>query len=862
MDPDSTPQILIRGTRSINASNDPLYVVDGIPISTAPNLIPTGDIESIDVLKDASATAIYGSRGANGVIIITTKKGKSGKTQVDYNGYYGPTTIQNKLELMNGAEYAAYVREAHRAAGQYDSAIPDIELDKNITSFTADDYTWQSIAMAYDENGNYDPRKVRSGALWWEEVEQVGMVTDHQLSVRGGNEKTQYALGATYYAAEGVYKKQDYKRYSTKLSIDTEVNSWFKIGGQSHFTHSIQNRGTDFQNKWTVNPLGRLYDDEGNLTLMTAGGDSQWWNPLQFLVDGAVVNPLKINCFLGSYYAEVRLPVKGLRFRTNVGLDFHSRQDYSFLASNARGGQANQARNQTAQTSAFVNENLLFYDKQIGNHSFGATLLQSIQRNRTESLSVTGTGIASDDLLYYDLASANDYSAIDSNNQMWSLASFMGRINYNYKSKYYATVSVRYDGSSRLADGHKWVSFPAFALAWRINEEAFLKDVENLDNLKIRFGYGVTANTAINPYQTKGLLGKMYYNYGDEFVIGYASSFLADKKLTWETTGQWNLGVNFGLFKGRLNGTIDTYIQNTSDLLLQRQLPVVSGYTSVLTNVGKTRNKGLEISLSTLNIARANFTWTTDLMYSTNKEEIVELYNGKVDDVGNKWFIGEAINVHYDYEKIGIWQDTPEDHEEMAKFAENGFKFEPGMIKIRDRNNDYRINDEDRKILGKLNPTHIFNISNAFTYKNFDLNLVAYATLGGMLANGIRYNQQSYRNNNVKYNYWTPENPTNDYPRPNRLTDNIEYESSLYYEKSDFLRIKTITLGYTLPKDLVRKITLTNCRFYFTAQNPFVFTKFTGVDPEGATTKVESGYNRSYASPSYTSWIFGLNLSF
>ncbi|MDR3341116.1 MAG: TonB-dependent receptor [Candidatus Symbiothrix sp.] len=861
--PGATPSILIRGTRSINASNDPLYVVDGIPISMAPNLFSPGDIESIEVLKDASATAIYGSRGANGVILITTKRGKSGKAQVTYNGYYGATTIQNKLELMNGAEYAEYVRESYRGAGQYASDVPNMELDKTLSSFIGDDYTWQSIAMAYDANGNYDPSKVRSGALWWEEVERTGMVTDHQLNVSGGNDKSQYAFGATYYRAEGIYKNQDYQRYSVKLSIDTEATSWLKIGGQSHYSNSLQHRGTAFQDSWRVNPLGRLYDDEGNLTECTSGVDTQWWNPLQYLAPGAVVNPYKVHRFLGSYYGEVKLPLDGLRFRTNVGIDFHSRQDYSFASALARTNTLNRAQNSTAQTFAYTNENLLYYDKQIGKHSFGATLLQSVQRNRAESLSATVQNLPSDELLFNDIASALEITAYDSNNQVWSLASFMGRLNYNFNSRYYATVSMRYDGSSRLAEGHKWVSFPAFALAWRINEESFLRNFQQLNNLKLRLGYGVTANAAISPYQTKGLLAKKYYNYGTSYVIGYAPSSLPDKSLTWETTAQWNIGLDFGFFGGRLNGSVEGYMQNTSDLLLNRQLPAASGYSSVLTNVGKTKNKGLEISLSSVNVKTKDFAWSTDIMYSTNKEEIVELYNGKVDDIGNSWFIGEAINVFYDYKKTGIWQDTPEDQAEMAKYNANGHRFAPGTIKLLDVNGDYKITaDDDRLLLGHKNPSHIFSLSNTLNYKDFDLNLIVYGTAGGMLLNGTRIDHQSYRNNSVKLDYWTASNPTNAYPQPNRLQDNIDYESALYYEKSDFLRIKTITLGYSLPNKLLSKAYISNCRFYVTAQNPFVFTNFTGVDPEGATTALGSGTARSYASPSISTWLLGVNLNF
>lgn len=871
--PGASASVLIRGTRSINASNDPLYVVDGIPLTGALDEIPPGDIESIDVLKDASATAIYGSRGANGVIIITTKKGKSGKIQVDYNGYCGLQTIQNKLKLMNGAEYAEYVRESYRGAGQYDSLTPNRDLDYTISSFggntsnpngdPTDPYTWQSIAMAYDANGNYDPSKVRSGALWWKDVEQTGMVTDHQLSIRGGSDKTQFALGTTYYKNEGIYKLQEYERYSLRLNVDTEVTKWLKVGGQTQFSHSINKRGTNLQDNWRVNPLGRLYDDDGNLTECTSGVDTQWWNPLQYLVKGAVVNPKKVNRFFGSYYGEVKLPLNGLSYRLNAGVDYYTVDDYSFASSLARQGQVNQASNSKSNTYVYTIENLMFYNKQVGDHSFGGTLLQSVQRSRTESLGATVQDLPSDGLLYNDIASALKISGYNSNNQVWSLASFMGRLNYNYKSRYYATISMRYDGSSRLADGHKWVSFPAFALAWRINEESFLKDYQNLSNLKLRLGYGVTANSSVDPYQTKGLLSKKYYNYGTDYVIGYAPGSLPDKTLTWETTGQWNLGIDFGFFGGRLSGTIDAYIQNTKDLLLDRQLPVVSGYSNVLTNIGKTRNKGLEVGLSSVNIETKNFNWSTAFTYSTNKEEILELYNGKVDDIGNKWFIGEAINVHYDYKKIGIWQDTPEDKSEMEKFNANGHKFAPGTIRLLDVDGDYKISaDNDRMILGHRNPTHIFSMSNDLKYRNFDFNIVMYATLGGMLQNGIRYNHQPDRNNNVKYNYWTANNPTNDYPQPNRIQANIDYESTLYYEKSDFLRIKTITLGYTIPSRIVNKASLSRCRLYFTAQNPLVFTNFTGVDPEGATTGVGSGTSRSYASPSVSSWIFGLNISF
>ncbi|MFC4675772.1 SusC/RagA family TonB-linked outer membrane protein [Dysgonomonas termitidis] len=861
--PGASASVLIRGTRSISAKNDPLYVVDGIPVTGALDEIPPGDIESVDVLKDASATAIYGSRGANGVIIITTKKGKTGKVQVDYNGYFGFQTIKNKLELMNGAEYADYIRESYRGKGEYSSATPDKTLDFTIAAFGGnptkpndsplDAYTWQSIAMAYDANGNYNPSKIRSGALWWKDVEQTGIVTDHQATVRGGNDKTQFALGLTYFSNEGVYKTQQYDRYSVRLSLDTEVTDWLKIGGQTQFSHSVNKRGRNFQDDWRVNPLGALYDENGNLTECTTGVDVQYWNPLQYLVNGAIVNPLKVNRFFGSYYVEVKLPLDGLKYRLNAGIDYFGVEDNSFSSSLANQGRVNSASNSKTNTYAYTIENLLFYNKEIGEHSFGGTLLQSVEQNRKESLNASVENLPSDYLTYNDIASALTIKEIGSNNTVASLASFMGRVNYNYKGRYYLTASMRYDGSSRLADGHKWVAFPSFSLAWRMNEESFL-NYESLDNLKLRFGYGVTANQSVDPYQTKGLLSKKYYNYGNDLVIGYAPGDLPDKNLTWETTKQWNIGLDFGFFKGRINGTLDIYSQNTYDLLLHRQIPAVSGYSRTLTNIGKTKNTGLELSLNTVNLSLRDFLWTSNFTYSTNKEEIVELYNGKTDDIGNKWFIGEAVNTFYDYNKIGIWQNTPEDLAEMAKFNTNGHKFKPGQIRVEDIDKDYRISaDKDRVIIGQRNPKHIFYLGNTFVYKGFDLNVVAYSTLGGMLSNNIRYNHQSDRNNNVKYDYWTATNPTNAYPQPDRGFQNIDYESSLYYEKSDFLRLKTVTLGYTLPKKLIIKAALSRCRIYFTAENPLLFTNYSGIDPEGAT---------GYAAPSLSSWILGLNLSF
>jgi hypothetical protein len=327
---------------------------------------------------------------------------------------------------------------------------------------------------------------------------------------------------------------------------------------------------------------------------------------------------------------------------------------------------------------------------------------------------------------------------------------------------------------------------------------------------------------------------------------------MANSKLTWETTAQWNVGIDFGLLKNRISGSIDMYQQNTHNLIMERQLPVVSGFPNVMSNVGSTQNKGIEISLNTINIQRKNFNWTTDWTFSANKEEITELYNGKADDIGNLWFIGYPIDVYYDYEKIGIWQNTPEDLAEIQIFNENGGNFTPGTIRLKDVDGDYKITDKDRVILGSSRPKFIAGLVNNFVIGNVDFSFFLYAHVGGMLKNSFEFMEKPGRANTMYLDYWTPNNPTNAFPRPSVDMERVDYANTLGYDKADFLRVRNITLGYTIPKNISRKVSIDKIRLYFSANNPFIFTGFTGIDPEGAT---------GQCSPSYSSWMFGVNIS-
>ena len=526
-------------------------------------------------------------------------------------------------------------------------------------------------------------------------------------------------------------------------------------------------------------------------------------------------------------------------------------------------------------------ENMLFYNRDFGkDHTVGVTLLQSIQEDKTESNKIGVQDITSDKLLYNDLASSSIIDNIGSNLTKWTMASFMGRLNYSYKERYLFTGSVRYDGSSRLAEGHKWVAFPSVALAWRVSEEAFMKRQNVMSNLKLRAGWGKTGNSAIDPYMTRGglSLSKYVWDNGASEVLGYAPSIMANSELTWETTKQWNVGIDFGFLNNRLSGTVDLYLQHTSDLLLERQIPVVSGFGSVLSNVGETKNKGIEISLSTLNVNTRAFQWTTDVMFYANKESIESLYNGKVDDVGNKWFIGHPINVHYDYEKIGIWQNTSEDLAEMSEFNKNGASFKPGDIKIWD-NGDKKITEADRKILGSTSPKFIASMVNNITYKGFDFSIY-FQGIGkrkiwgsGQLAIPGYNAKEGALPKTFTTDYWTEERTNAFYPRAWDLggsnTGFAMQKQSRYLLDMSYLRIKNITLGYTVPTNILSKIYISKARVYMSLENFFTFDNLRGlpIDPEAISgySMFSTNYNlgrTGTGTPVFKSLSCGVQLTF
>ncbi|RZK46553.1 MAG: SusC/RagA family TonB-linked outer membrane protein, partial [Pedobacter sp.] len=665
--PGAGVQVRVRGRRSFNAGNDPLYVVDGIPITGGFNDINPNDIESMDVLKDASATAIYGSRGANGVVIITTKRGKAGTTTVNYSTYLGVSTPFKYVDVFNGPEYAEYKRESRRAVNQYNDSDP-----------AADSKLFETVELASIQAGRTtDYQKM---------MIENGFIQNHDLSVLGGSDKTRYNISLNYFKDVGIVPGQDFERYTARVNLDQGIGKRVKAGMSILGSYSVRN-GEDvnpIEGALMENPLGVPYDEQGNLIFLPTG-DGLRSNPLSELVPGAVINKGKRFRLLTSLYAEAEL-AEGLKFRMNFGPDLVQNRKGNF-----RGRYSNARR--LGDPSASVNEdfvllytweNILTYKKTFGEkHNLDLTGLYSVQTRNFESSNSGVTGLPVESLEYYNLGQTGNPLAntLGSDFQKWTILSYMGRINYGYDSRFLATFTLRADGSSKFAPGKKWGIFPSAAVAWNISEENFMKDINLFSNLKLRATYG----------------------------------------------------TDWGILNDRVSGSVEVYRAQTTDLLLPQLLPITSGFGSILTNVGRTRNTGLEVSISSQNIVPVKedgFSWSTDLNFFSNREEIVELSQGKVDDVGNARFIGEPQRVFYDFEKIGIWQTK-----DAALAASYNAKV--GQIRVADRNNNGVIDPNDRTILGTDIPTLTGGMTNRFGYKNFDLSVVVFARFGNMIQSPI-----------------------------------------------------------------------------------------------------------------------------
>lgn len=873
--PGTVGAVTIRGARSISASNAPLYVVDGIPlnsrlvtdastgkISVDPNsggldfLNPT-DIETIDVLKDASATAIYGSRGANGVIIVTTKKGKNGRFTLNYDTSIVMETIHENAPLMNAGQYIEFRRWARyysNPSGFPKGDAPTIENDRNIFTATADPAAWANIEKGW-AGGTWDGSKVAT-TDWTKFVTRTGVTQQHTIGVSGGTEKMKAYGSFGYLDNTGTLFGQSYKRYSGTASVDITPTKWFQMGVSLNTSYGINEYGQSNVGRTAVTSADGIYAiartnlpyavpyDANGKRIDNPGGDSAIRTP----VDEYKLSQdqrITMRAF-GSLYAQLDLggissKLDGLKYRINFGPDLTSFRDGVYLdgKSAIRSG-TSYASLAKEQTISYTLDNLLFYNKTFGNHTVGGTLLISKTEYQNETSSMSANDVKNPENKWNALNPSNvTLAGYSSGLTQTGLLSYMGRANYSYADKYLFTGSLRSDSASQLAPGNKEALFPSASAAWVISKEKFLENVSWIGQLKMRVGYGVTGNAAVPAYATQPPLTGIVYPNGSGVVN---NTSLGNIDLGWEQTTQFNYGIDFALFNNRITGALDYYTSHTTDLLLKRSVPTVIGVKDTYQNVGETEGNGVELTLNTVNVTAKDFEWTSTFNGSYQQSKIVTLANGKFDDINNNLFIGDSQNVIYGFESAGIWK--PEDAAEMDKFnkaaGSNIFSF--GNARPVDQNGDYKIDaNNDRVIIGSKDPKYIVGLTNTFTYKNVEFSFFIYGRMGYYYDTlgeneGARLSQR-------QINYYTDNNINAEYQKPIYSAGTADpYFPVLGYRDGAFLKMRNVSLAYHFDKDLVQKLGLSKLRLYCQATNPgMIFTKVKWTDLDTQTTASNRG---------------------
>lgn len=858
--PGSPMQIRIRGTRSLTADNNPLIVLDGIPFAGSISDINPADIKSVDVLKDASATAIYGSRGANGVILVTTNKGRMGQqAQLAYNGFTGLRTVFAKYPMMSGPEFA----EMRRYVGQFQNTLD--ESDDTNTD-------WQDLFY------------------------KNGMVNSHDISVNGGAEKGNYNFGAGYFRDEGVVPLQNYTRYNLRAALDQQVGKIFKFGFNLNQSYSITNgNNLGLYGVLSASPIANPFNADGTLKsrIQQQTSGQQWVHTRESYeaLGDSYINQQRVFGSYNNMYGEIRIPgVEGLTYRTNLGLNFRQNNDGSYTGQGVFSGtpdNVSTASVANGRTVQWVMENLLTYDRTFAQkHNLNLVALYSAEQNTTNSTLISARDIPIDAFQFYNIGRAQGEIIVNPDQQGYaksSLMSFMGRAMYTFDNRYMLTMTMRRDGSSRLAPGHKWHAYPAISAGWNIHNEKFMSAVPWINQLKLRLGYGQTSNQAVDPYKTLGLLSTRPYNFDTQFLTGYYMSELPNPSLGWEFSKTYNYGLDFGLFNNRVSGTMEYYVQNTDNILLRVGLPPTNGGGSYMANIGKTQNKGFELSLNGAVIDNENgWKWDVGVNLYANRNKLVELTSGSQRDEGNQWFVGHPIDVIYDYKKIGLWQaDDP-----YRDILEPGGNV--GMIKV-EYTGEYDANGVPTRAIGaadrqiiNIQPNFLGGFNTRLAYKNVDLNVVGTFQNGGTLISSL-YGSTGYLNqlntragNNVSVEYWREDRTDAKYPKPGGIQsgDNPKYGSTLGYFDASYLKVRTITMGYNFKQKWVERMGIGRLRLYATVENPFVlfspYHKESGGDPEsnsyGDENVAVGGLRRILVvgtnTPAMRSYILGLNLSF
>lgn len=839
--------ITVRGNRSINGNNSPLYVIDGFQGGNISDLNPN-DIESIDVLKDASSTAIYGAQGANGVIIVTTKKGTAGKTSVSYDGYYGINGYTSFPKPRLGEDYIQLRREAYRSAGLWSSPADDAKLFPN----------------------SYEKNAVDAGQWvdWFDLLNRNGQQQSHTVSIRGGSEKTKSFLSLGYFREEGMLRRNDFNRYNLRFNIDHNVFRWMKAGILSQITYTnLNSRRDPLSVALSTVPLGVPYDDEGNINLYPLDDNQATLSPLTDERGELIAkdNTIRTN-LLANAYLEIN-PISDLTFRSNFGttLNFFRRGIFNGATSlSQRNNPINSASMNDGLSRYFNWDNIITYNKKFTDHLLTLTGVVSYLQSEADNLEGQGDNQLLASQGFYNLG-ASPSPLISSNYEGWNNLSFAGRVNYSYKSKYLLSATWRADGASRLGVDHKWDYFPSVGLGWNISRESFLQDANWLSNLKLRASWGKAGNYGINPYGTQSLLiAAQNMGFGDvQQSLYYFNPTIGNPGLKWETSTTTNFGLDFGLLSNRITGTLEVYNTVTSDILLRRSLPFSTGVTDVWQNIGETQNKGVELSLNSRNIVQKNFSWNSTVTFTKNHEEITQLIGDQQVIMGKtpeteSLLVGHPIQSFYSYQKLGIWQTKDASLAGLYKFGNT--PFEPGDLRVADINGDSIINTSDRTYLGSTTPDFVLGFQNKFTLKGFDLGVFLFWRYGQMMNAEFlgRYNPSGEGSGPAGLDYWTPENPTNDFPRPGyqqRFIDIPAYQA-LYFVDGSYFKIKNITLGYTFPKSVAGKVGADRIRLYATGNNIFTKAKshlVTNYDPERGGAE---------SAPLSRQFVFGVNLGF
>lgn len=842
--PGADQSLLIRGTNSLSGGNSPLVILDGIPYEGSLSDIDPNLVESITVLKDASSVAIYGSRGSNGVILIQTQKGAKGAAKVVYKGNYAVASEMQRIETMGPNEYIRFKQDMGRLG------------TKKLTGVDLDPLYGQVISAS--ERINYAAGITRD---WQDDVFRTSFQHEHQLSISGGTDATTYMAAVSYLNQPGVVYNSNYERINVYASITQVLNKWLTVGIIGQFVNRETGGMTpNLEHAIKQSPYGIFMADNGNY----------YDEPMDY---SNLPNPMRnvradskntSRNALGNGFIEIA-PIKGLTIKSQIGYNYRDNFTGSYYGRDTATGLKvdGSASISTSRTTDWTWENIVKYTNTFGKHYIDLTGLYSMQGKENRSTSQSAECFVNDDMSFYSMANGEKNIKVGSGYWKETMMSLMGRVNYTFDRKYMVTLTGRRDGASVFGANNKYAFFPSAALAWHIGEESFLKDNATwLNMLKLRMSYGANGNNAISRYQT---LDRLYTNNGIKYVWGDGSQAVnstylstdgvGNPNLKWETTYTANIGIDYSMFNGRLNGSIDIYRSRTKDLLMKRTVPIMNGYKTIWDNIGETENKGIELTINTINIQKRDFTWNTSLSFFLNRDKIVDLRGDKVDDVANKWFIGKPLSVYYDYNVIGIWQEG----DEYTFIDANGNSVahqkgaQPGDAKLEDVDGNGYIDTDDMKVIGSKRPSFTMSMSNQFNYKNFYASVVLYGLFGRWMSDNIPdIGQYTFGTANYIHGikYWTPEHPDADVPSPG-YTKTFSHG---YYKKQNYVQIKNITIGYQFQKELIKRIGLSGLDVNVSVDNLHVFSNMRQM------LNYDNTWFASY--PMQRAWRLGLTVTF